>query len=80
MSSVWVHHPGLDRTAEVPSESVPGWEATGWKVVERPAPVDDGRFTKEELAARGVSIETPESEPSTEAASLKKDSGSPQED
>lgn len=87
----WVFHPTLVRWSEIVDESVPVWEEAGWEHrPEGPAVDESGRYSEVELAARaaqlgiaavepeaGVSIETPEKEPSTEPASLKKDSGKP---
>lgn len=70
---VWIHNAELGAYSRVRPGSVPAWEAVGWTLSEGPDAQPDA-------PAAGVSIETPESAPSTKPASLKKDSGSPQED
>ena len=88
----WIHHAALERWSEVVEESLEVWLDNGWEHRPEGPPQAPGRYSESELAARAaitglpvvpsedVSIETPAADASTEPASLKKDSGNPQED
>jgi hypothetical protein len=52
VTSIWIHHPELDRYSEIEDESLAAWEDAGWVEVADPRVEDTERFSETELAAR----------------------------